>query len=264
MKPLPAQKIAGTRSAHEDMPSLPAGLSASSGSFSKSNRRAVSSPVQRAYPWLLMASTLMAGTFCLLYISKPVIIAAGNKESTSAKNDVQSVSPGNQAITKSVGLLPDKERLPGDSGVHPATSASPVDPRRSILPPSHATNFEETNLRIQHILTAEAPGGHVDRIDLEVPVLYQSRSLRWTPAEVAEARELLARLMDYQEKSQSMRAEGIQLLDAWNRLIGNSLPAHDLRADSPSLPANQVDTAESPRLADSLSNGSIQIQPSGK
>ena len=246
------------------MPSLPTGLSASSGSFSKTNRRANSSPVQRAYPWLLMASTLMAGTFCLLYITKPVIVAAGNKETTASKPDTLSAPAGNPANTKSVGLLPDKERLPGDSNTKAAANASPANPRRSILPPSHATNFEETNLRIQHILTAEAPGGHVDRIDLEVPVLYQSRSLRWTPAQVAEARGLLTRLMDYQEKSQSLRAEGMQLLDSWNRLIGESLPAHDLRADSPSLPANQVDTAESPRLADSLSNGSIQIQPSGK
>ncbi len=264
MKPLPAQKIAGTRTPQEDMPSLPTGLSAASGSFSKTNRRTASSPVQRAYPWLLMASTIMAGTFCLLYITKPVIVAAGNKETTAAKPETRSAPASNPANTKSVSLLPDKDRLPGDSNNPAATNTSPANPRRSILPPSHATNFEETNLRIQHILTAEAPGGHVDRIDLEVPVLYQSRSLRWTPDEVAQARDLLARLMDYQEKSQSMRAEGMQLLDAWNRLIGNSLPAHDLRADSPSLPANQVDTAESPRLADSLSNGSIQIQPSGK
>jgi len=249
----------------EAIPSLPSALAAPAGSFSKTNRRTASSPVQRAYPWLLSASTLAAVAFCLLYISKPVIVASGAKTSELANGETKPVTPGsNRDSGKAAGLLPDKERLPGDASAQAAINPISADPRKSILPPSYATNFEETNLRVQHILTAEAPGGHVDRIDLDVPVLYQSRSLRWTPDEVAQARELLNRLMGYQEKSQAMRAEGIQLLDAWNRLIGNSIPAHDLRADSPSLPTNQVDTSESPRLAGSLSNDSIQIQPSGK
>lgn len=265
MKPLPAQKAAGLRTTNEDMPSLPTPLAAPSGSFSKTNRRTVSSPVQRAYPWLLSASTLAAVTFCLLYISKPVIVASGSKTTERLKDESNPVTPvSTRDRGKTASLMPDKERLPGDVTIQSAVNSISADPRKSMLPPSYATLFEETNLRIQHILTAEAPGGHVDRIDVDVPVLYQSRSLRWTPDDVEQARELLNRLMNYQEKSQAMRAEGIQLLDAWNRLVGNSIPAHDLRADSPSLPANQMNTSESPRLADSLSDDSIQIQPSGK
>ena len=48
------------------------------------------------------------------------------------------------------------------------------------------------------------------------------------------------------------------------RLIGNSIPAADLRADSPSLPANQQDAAGSARPAALITTDSIQIQPSGK
>lgn len=261
MKPLPAQKATGARTPGDSMPSLPTGLATPPASFSKANRRASTNPAHRAYPWLLAASTVTAAAFCILYITKPVIVAPG-AVSQAGTNSGEKPASTAAAHEKTASLLPDKNRLPGDTLGNASNKPVPADPRKSIVPPTHANQFEETNLRIQHILTAEAPGGHVDRIDLDVPVLYQSRSLRWTPEEVAEARSLLGRLMDYQEKSQALRGEGVQLLDAWNRLIGNSIPSHDLRADSPSLPSNQSDTSESPRLAGSLSNDSIQIQPS--
>ena len=159
----------------------------------------------------------------------------------------------NPAPAKS-SIMPDKDRLPGEK----TTGATPLSASPSTTP------FEQTNLRIQHILTAEAPGGHTSKIDLDVPVLYQSRNLRWTPAEVAEARELLIRLADYQEKSRALRLEGAELLDSWNRLIERSIPATDLRADSPTLPTNQQDAADAPRPAGLDTTELIQIQPAGK
>jgi hypothetical protein len=54
------------------------------------------------------------------------------------------------------------------------------------------------------------------------------------------------------------------LLNDWNRLIEKSLPATELRADSPSLPANQQDAADAPRPAGLISTDSIQIRPAGK
>ncbi len=62
----------------------------------------------------------------------------------------------------------------------------------------------------------------------------------------------------------NLRAEGIGLLDAWNQLIERSIPAAQVRADSPTLPDNQQDAADTPRPAGLLSTDSIQIQPSGK
>lgn len=136
---------------------------------------------------------------------------------------------------------------------------------KSALSQSKSANaFEQTNLRIQHILTAEAPGGHLAKIDLDVPVLYQSRNLRWTAEEVAEARELLVRLANYQEKSRAMRAEGVALLDSWNHLVQRSIPDGELRADSPTLPANQEDAASTPRPVGLDTTESIQIKPAGK
>ena len=157
--------------------------------------------------------------------------------------------------------MPDRNRLPGDAlqQTQPAVRAGNPSAGSASAPA-----FEQTNLRIQHILTAEAPGGLLAKIDLDVPVLYQSRNLRWTPSEVAEARELLARLEDYQEKSRSLRTEGIELLESWNQLVERSIPSADLRADSPTLPTNQQDAADSPRPVGLDTTESIQIKAAGK
>jgi hypothetical protein len=229
-----------------------------SGEYSSHNRRSGSCATSRAYPWLLVLSTLVAALFCLLYMTKPVIVpppamiapamtgAAPAAEGKSAEPAIAPLLPGNS--------------LPGEQTVEPVAS----DPREARVAPPASAAFEETNLRIQHILTADTPAGTLDRIVLDVPVLYQSRGLRWTPAEVEQARDLLVRLMDYQDQSRALRAEGLVLLDAWNSLVERSIPAGELRADSPSLPSNQQDAAAAPRPADFISSESIQIQSPGK
>lgn len=263
MNPLPAPKSHGAKTPGEVMPSLPTVLSPEPGRFSKANRRANGNPVHRVYPWLLSLSTGAAAVFCLLYITKPVIVPA------SIANPGISLSttpppPLAKTPESKASLLPNGNSLPGEHGSASPNKPTPADPRR-ILPTSPSPSaFEETNLRIQHVLTAEAPGGHLDRIDLDVPVLYQSRNLRWTAPEVDKARELLLRLMDHQEKMRKLRAEGVELLDSWNSLVGASIPASELRADSPTLPDNQSDAADLPRPAGLTTTDSIEIQSSGK
>lgn len=261
MKPLPAQRPSGGGSSVDSMPSLPSLLATSAGSYSTSNRRASNCSVQRVYPWLLSASTAVAAVFCLLYITKPVITPAATTQPSFPPKDHPAAAIASPSAA--AGLMPGKS-LPGDKSTSPAAiKPTPADPRH-VPSSSSSSSFEETNMRIQHVLTAEAPGGHVDRIDIDVPVLYQSRNLRWTPDEIATARQLLVRLMDHQEKSRQLRAEGVELLDAWNHLIGKSIPAGELRADSPSLPANQQDGADEPRPAGLITTESIQLQPSSK
>jgi hypothetical protein len=251
MKPLPAQNSSPIKTADRAMPSLPAALAVAPASYSTSNRRASACPGQRVYPVLLFTSTAVAGMFCLMYLTKPFIQAS--QAVTPRFDDRQEMVKAAPTPAKPE-IMPDKDRLPGEkpTGSSPRTTSSSETP------------FENTNLRIQHILTAETPGGHTSRIDLDVPVLYQSRNLRWTPAEVAKARELLIRLADYQEKSRNLRLEGVELLDSWNQLIENSVPAAELRADSPTLPINQQDAADSPRPAGLDTTELIQIQPAGK
>lgn len=241
----------------DDGPPL-AGLSP----YSNSNRRASASNPNRSYPWLLAFSTMVAGLFCLLYITKPVIQPTLQPpQFTQTKPTPHPTTPAVVDHPSNNKLLPSNDHLPGEQ---PTITAAPAEPSKNLpTTPSHY-NFEETNLRIQHILTADAPGDHQHRIDLEVPVLYQSRNLRWTIDEAAEARSLLARLMNYQEKSLQLRTEGLALRDAWNHLIKRSIPSNELRADSPTLPSNQKDTEDTPRPADLSTPDAIQLKPAGK
>ena len=242
-------------------------------------------PQTRAYPLLLLLSTAMAGLFCFMYITKPVISLApppvtlssvtpakplpipeqpatdqplGSAEKSAA---APSLTTPEKPVAALAGMLPNPERLPGDPDTSPAPHA---DGRQTPPVPSSAPTFEETNLHIQHVLSAATPDGDVSRIVLNVPVLYQSRRLRWTASEVAESRELLKRLGTYQENSRALRAEGSQLLAAWNHLVELSIPTSVLRADSPSLPANQEQAELSQHPAGLDTTESIKIQPADK
>ncbi len=254
MKPLPAQNTPEPASSGSEIPNLPVALAGVAPAYSSANRRAPTPPAQVASLWLLVASTGLAGVFCWMYITKPVITTTAEMPREARSEEISVPSEVVDPVEKA-SILPATDRLPGEStplASSPAPLALPANP------------FEQTNIRVQHILTAEAPGGPLAKIDLDVPVLYQSRALRWTPAEVADARDLLARLTAYQAKSRTLRDEGAELLAAWNQLVERSIPASQLRADSPTLPANQQDAAATPRPALLDTTGSIQIKTVGK
>lgn len=248
---------------------------ASSGTHDAYSNRRKNGSGSGAYPFLLLLSTGVAGLFCYLYLTKPVIVEAAAPVSPVAvpvavvekplvaAPAVVAPAPAPQAPAErpaapaSVALAPSSQKLPGD------TVPAPAAPRKTIGKTA-ANVFEETNLRIQHVLIAEAPGGARNRLEFEVPVLYRSRNLRWSPAEVAQARELLGKLADYQEKNRTLRAEGIVLLDAWNHLISRSIPGGVLRADSPTLPANQDEANGSPQPSALDTTESIRLNPDGQ
>jgi len=200
------------------------------------NRRAAttSSTVQRAYPWLLIASTALAAVFCGLYLNKPVVMAGPGPGPAATAISPAPPAPAMIAAAPKPAdsLLPHGGHLPGDSAKPQAT-----DPKRLASAGNGPESaFEETNLRIQHVLRAQGPAGEdLGKIMLDVPVLYRSRALRWTPEEIARARSLMTRIGHYQEAAQIVRNEGQKLLGEWNALVGESIPAPVLRADSPSL-----------------------------
>lgn len=232
------------------------------------------------YPILLLVSTGVSALFCYLYLTKPVIVAAAPVDvpvsiaSTSGPASTvpaaktppaqPQVASKGDASGSSVSLVPGADRLPGD----PASPGKNTPPkkgqtsRRALPATPVGTHFEETNLRVQHILTAETPGGDLSRIVLDVPVLLKTGTLAWTQSDISEARMLLQRLNDHQEKTRRLRDEGFQLLDLWNRLVERTIPSPVLRADSPSLPGNQqaAETGGSPESQESGS--AIQIHPS--
>lgn len=226
MKSIPTQSNQDENAA----PSASDLIKSTSTAYPPANQRSVQGKLNRIYPLLLLASTAVAVFFAFMYINKPVFVAVNDFSNTENEQSAQS------AVTrgKNPGLLPPADNLPGEG----LPTDSTENPLNLTTAPLHS-HYEETNMRVQHILSAKSENGHVSRIDLEVPVLYESRKMRWTPAEVDEANRLMMRLMDYQEKSHKLRAQGEQLLIDWNALIGKSIPASKLRADSPSIPENQ-------------------------
>jgi len=246
---------------------------ASNGTHDAYSNRRKNGSGSGAYPFLLLLSTGVAGLFCYLYLTKPVIVEAAavspvapvtiEEKPLAAAPSVPVPAPVPQVPVEkpvapaSLALVPSSQKLPGDVG--PSAAA----PRKAIGK-TGANVFEETNLRIQHVLIAEAPGGARNRLEFEVPVLYRSRNLRWSPAEVSQARELLGKLADYQEKNRALRAEGLVLLDAWNHLINRSIPGSVLRADSPSLPTNQDEANGSPQPSALDTTEAIRLNPVGQ
>ncbi len=227
------------------MPALP--LKTDQTSYSNANRKANPSSLHWLYPWLLFASTAISATFCLAYITKPVIVSVPKPSTQSQTQKEFAANRQSSTDTRTT----EKKSLPGDEAKIAGTSGSNV---------TLASDFEETNIRIQHVLDAEFPSGDVSRIIVDVPVLYRSRNLRWTQEETVRARSLLDRLAVYQEQIRSLRSEGNGLLEEWNSLISESIPAVALRADSPSLPANQQDdfTPESTRDSDTVDTIKLQ------
>ena len=221
-------------------PSVADSLASSARRYTPANRRVTAAPTSRFYLIALVASTLVAAAFCMLYITKPVVI-------TPPDGMIHTVRPA-------TGSAPATDAA---DGLAAATEDKPA--------PASATRdgHEETNLRIQHVLNASTAEGDLSRIVLDVPVIYASRNLRWTGSEVAQAREILNRLADYHEQSRLLRDLGTDILLDWNHLIERSIPTAELRADSPSLPANQEDAALMPRPAILDTTESIEIRPPG-
>ncbi len=209
-------------------------------------RRSVAQPV------LLVLSTLLAATFCILYLTKPVVrIVAADPTRPAPANPIPTATPAaptapDRVARSSPTAKPAKPAAPSTPAADAPASGAPLPADPADLAGAGApksspdAEFEETNLKVQHVLSVVAPDGEIGRVVTEVPVLYQTRTLRWDQAQVAAARNLLAALQAHQQKARALRAEGIALLDAWQALVAGSIPTPALRADSPTLPANQA------------------------
>lgn len=217
------------------------------------------------YPVMLVASTLLAAVFCVLYLTKPVVnlTAAGpaTDQTAPARVDDEAPAAPAQLAGKPADpeILPSTASLPGDPGTR-VPGPQPAELAAELPQGNSATELEETNLKIQHVLSAEGPDGELARIVVDVPVLYQSRSLRWSANQVAEARALLDQLRTHQQQSRTLRAEGMLLLDAWQSLVARSIPSPALRADSPTLPANQPSEHAVPAPSGRDTAESIEVQ----
>lgn len=203
---------------------------------------------------MLGLSTCLSAVLCYMYVTKPVMVAPATElgsathEQGVAHSSLGSGTPsGPKNSTKGTAssLIPSDSALPGmkpAAGVTPPKGARPGSPKaidpRKLMASGDGSGWETTNSRVQHILSADIGNGERTKIVLNVPVLYQTRTMRWTPADVKKAREILTRLMVYENSLSKIKLEGKALLIDWNQLLGKTVPAPALRADSPSLPNN--------------------------
>lgn len=219
LSPAPARRSGGA---------VPTTLELGPTGAGSNNQRRGSCPTQRAYPWLLGISTLLAGAFCYLYITKPVI------GTDPAPAPSAPAAPALAATPEKSGPATEIDGIPDEAPSRPAAVAP------EALAESRENPYEETNLRIQHILGATGPADEdLGRITLDVPVLYQSGVVRWSEGDVAKARSLLGRIHDYRQRSRALRDEAVSLISEWDELIIDSIPDSSLRADSPTVPENQ-------------------------
>lgn len=227
-----------------------------------------SSETPLTYKVLLVLTTLSSILFCWLYVTKPVEVTIGDDSTaTSAsdptqQNEVENSGPQpttspppkfqKTALSKPTDFLPPSENtLPGTPRTSTKiTETSPNSKKNPIpLPNSSSTSgqneYEETNDRIQHVITAQS-GDQSERIILEVPVIYQTRGMRLGPQQAEEARRILRALKSYKSLVTKLHQDGQNISKAWELLLLDSQPIDALRADSPSLPQNSTYSSSVP------------------
>ncbi len=204
-----------------------------------------SSEITLTYKYLLTFSTLSAVFFCWLYVTKPTVISPTRTDTEENATDlfdssITTQKPNPVATENSFSSL-NNTGLPGESTNSTNQSqASAANKDSNIpLPLSDSTKnlvgFEETNDRVQHVITAQRNSSS-ERIILEVPVIYKTRGLRFGPEQANEAQRVLRALKIYQSQIKKLHQDGKNIQLAWDSLLMSAQPVASLRADSPSLP----------------------------
>ena len=221
-----------------------------------SNQREIGASIFRDINlWLLLVSVALSAVLCWMYVNKPVIILSTIDRSTAVdpstiemkneKSDSQVVEPiiaNTKNLTES-NILPSDNALPGivqqdQAGV----IVSPVKPNSKAISDlkklqysSDWNGWEKTNLQMQHVLSANLDGANVQKIVINTPVYYESRTMRWSKKDIAQARDILSRLVVYESNIHKLRLESRSILEDWNEFVQKTIPHQVLRADSPSI-----------------------------
>lgn len=205
------------------------------------NTHSPSSEVSLTYKFLLTFSTLCAVFFCWLYVTKPTQVINATPAGDSKLVAEPEPPTSGEADSSSFESLT-SNALPGDSPERPkatdAHSSSSTIPLAKTASTDGQLGWEETNHRVQHVLTAQN-GTSSERIILQVPVIYQTRGIRLGTEQAKEAARVLRALTIYQEQITKLHQDGKNIQHAWDMLLLSAQPISALRADSPSLPSAQ-------------------------
>ncbi|MFC4995466.1 hypothetical protein [Rubritalea tangerina] len=199
--------------------------------------------VSLTYKFLLTFSTLSAVFFCWLYVTKPTHIVSSNvTENTPAPSTSENVEEDTSSKPSNFVNL-QQSSLPGDGPSELPPTETNASQKGAPIPLATTDSteglvgFEETNHKVQHVLTAKSNSSS-ERIILQVPVIYKTRGLRFSPEQTKEAQRVLRALKIYQSQIQKLHQDGQNIQLAWNNLLMSAQPIDALRADSPSLPSN--------------------------
>lgn len=193
----------------------------------QSEKNEQANSLEKLYPGLLVASLLLAASFCFLYLTKPVVeISAIN----SSKEPVVAIE---SETTKSEQLLP----WPDEEPLLPSPVESSVL-RSSPASLAEQVGNESTHLKMQQVLLVEGPEQLREKIEVEQKVGYPTRLLRWDQETIRRARLLKQEIARHLNDVRIVKENGKHLMTEWESLVLESMPTEVLRADSPSLPRN--------------------------
>lgn len=217
------------------------------------SRNRINSRVSRidaAYHWLLITSLILSSILCWLYVTKPVIVQDKSSSDKSVSGEASAMG-GNSQSGRAAALVPAGDSLPGrelsqtsegalanEGGLQKISPGALAGSGAETDSSGLSLGWESTNYKVQHILSVDTGGGELEKIVLDVPALYQTRTMRWSTEDVATARKVMQRLVVYESNLNNLRAEGEGILKDWNQFIERTSPTDALRADSPSLPCN--------------------------
>ena len=182
-----------------------------------SSEKTEAKSLTRFYPPLLFLSTALTGVFLFLYLSKPVIVSeqpvlepvapvAAVSTSENLENDplLEELSPWPEADILTSNHLP---------GLSPLVKSELSEP--SMLP---------TTLGVEQIVKVESLNGELEEFTVSLPVLYPENMLSWNTESIAAAQQLATDIEAHLKQVSAVQANGVKLLEDWNRLVSQSTP----------------------------------------
>lgn len=181
--------------------------------------------ISRFYPPLLFFSTTLTGIFFFLYLTKPVLVESSGSAPSAPTAEVisESVVREEAAVAEEeLSPFPEEVMVPGEDlpGLQPL----------SIIKPDRPAMLA-TTLGVEQIVQVESLNGELEEFTISLPVLYPENMLSWNESSIVEAQRLAHEIEMHLEQVRSVQANGVKLLEDWNRLVSSSVPSEVLLED---------------------------------
>ncbi|MDQ8190727.1 hypothetical protein [Roseibacillus persicicus] len=177
--------------------------------------------LSRFYPPLLFLSTALTGVFFFLYLTKPVVVESVTPAMGAVVPAVGAAEPSTEAppmvAEEELSPFPDEMMIPGENlpGLQPLAANSDREAQPAM---------QSTTLGVEQIVQVESLNGELEEFTVSLPVLYPENMLSWNESSIVEAQRLAEEIELHLEQVRAVQANGVQLLEDWNRLVSGSVP----------------------------------------